>query len=139
MPARSYNQYCAIAHALDIVGERWTLLLVRELIVGPRRFTDLLADLPGIGTNLLAARLKHLVEHDIVRREVWPPPVASSVYALTELGLGLEPIIVQLHHWGGRTQGPPGPDTKFRPAWTPLAMRLAFDPPSGVTGRLGTI
>ena len=128
MPSRSYNQYCAIAHALDIVGERWTLLLVRELIVGPRRFSDLLADLPGIGTNLLAARLKHLAERDIVRRETLPPPAASSVYTLTELGRGLEPVIVQLHRWGRRTQGPAGPDTRFRPAWAPLAMRLAFDP-----------
>ena len=128
MPARSYNQYCAIAHALDIVGERWTLLLVRELLVGPRRFSDLLADLPGIGTNLLASRLKSLAERDIVLRETLPPPAASSVYKLTELGRGLEPVIVELHRWGSRTQGPPGPDTRFRPAWTPLAMRLAFDP-----------
>ena len=128
MPERSYNQYCAIAHALDIVGERWTLLLIRELLVGPRRFSDLLADLPGIGSNLLAARLKHLAKWDIVRRETLPAPAASSVYTLTELGRGLEPVIVELHRWGSRTQGPPGPGTRFRPAWTPLAMRLGFDP-----------
>ncbi len=128
MPKRSYNQYCAIAHALDVVGERWTLLIVREMIVGPRRFTDLMLGLPGIGTNLLASRLKQLEAAAIVLRQTLPPPAASSVYALTDLGHGLELVIVSLHRWGSRTQPPPGPETQFRTAWSALAMRLSFDP-----------
>ena len=86
MAKRNYHQFCAIAHALDIVGERWTLLVVRELLMGPKRFTDLLSNLPGIGTNLLAARLKELEEQGIIERSTLPPPAASSVYVLTELG-----------------------------------------------------
>lgn len=128
MSKRGYNQYCAIAHALDIVGERWTLLIVREMIMGPRRFTDLMRGLPGIGTNLLASRLKQLEAAGIVFRQTLPPPAASSVYALTDLGYGLEPVIVNLHRWGSRTQPPPGPETQFRTAWSALAMELSFDP-----------
>ena len=128
MSKRSYNQYCAIAHALDIVGERWTLLIVREMIMGPRRFTDLMLGLPGIGTNLLASRLKQLEAAGIVFRQTLPPPAASSVYALSDLGYGLEPVIVNLHRWGSRTQPPPGPETQFRTAWSALAMKLSPDP-----------
>ena len=128
MSKRSYNQHCAIAHALDMVGERWTLLIVREMIMGPRRFTDLMLGLPGIGTNLLASRLKQLEAAGIVSRQTLPPPAASSVYVLTDLGYGLEPVIVTLHRWGGQTQPPPGPETQFRTAWSALAMKLSFDP-----------
>ena len=74
MSKRSYNQYCAVARSLDIVGERWTLLIVRELLTGPKRFKDLLEGLPGIGTNLLAARLKDLEKYGVVHRGVLPPP-----------------------------------------------------------------
>ena len=128
MSKRSYNQYCAIAHALDIIGERWTLLVVREMIMGPRRFTDLMLGLPGIGTNLMASRLKQLEASGIVFRQTLHPPAASSVYALTDLGYGLEPVIANLHRWGSRTQPPPGPDTQFRATWSALAMKLSFDP-----------
>ena len=84
MGTRAYNQYCALAHALDIVGERWTLLIVRELLVGPRRFKDLLDGLPGISTNLLSNRLKGLEESGVLRRRITlPPPAASTVYELT--------------------------------------------------------
>ena len=86
MSKRSYNQYCAVARALDIVGERWTLLIVRELLTGPKRFKDLLEGLPGIGTNLLTGRLKDLEGYGVVHRVTLPPPAASKVYELTELG-----------------------------------------------------
>src|SRR5581483_3423202 len=86
---RSYRQYCGVARALDVVGERWTLLIIRDLLLGPRRYKDLLEGLPGIGTNLLADRLKELERHGIVRRTVLPPPAGSTVYELTDLGSAL--------------------------------------------------
>src|SRR5918995_3325809 len=100
MGKRRYDQYCALARTLDVVGERWTLLLVRELLLGPRRYKDLLAGLPGIGTNLLAERLRHLEEFGLVRRRSLPPPAGSRVYELTELGRGLESVVMELGRWG---------------------------------------
>src|SRR5918996_4677686 len=100
MGKRRYDQYCALARALDVVGERWTLLLVRELLLGPRRYTDLLGGLPGIGTNLLADRLRYLEQVGLVRRRVLPPPAGSTVYELTELGRELEPTVFALGRWG---------------------------------------
>jgi DNA-binding HxlR family transcriptional regulator/putative sterol carrier protein len=127
MSKRSYNQYCAVARALDIVGERWTLLLVRELLTGPKRFKDLLEGLPGIGTNLLAARLKDLEGHGIVRRATLPPPAASKVYELTELGQSLEAVIIALGGWGLKFLGtPPAQKDDLRPAWAEVAMRSAL-------------
>ncbi len=105
MSKRSYDQHCTVAHALDVVGERWTLLLVRELLTGPKRFKDLLWGLPGIGTNLLAARLKALEEHGVVRRGTLPPPAGSGIYELTGLGRSLEPVVVALSRWGSRLIG----------------------------------
>src|SRR2546423_2143166 len=99
MTRRIYNQYCSLAYALDIVGERWTLLIVRELGLGPRRFADLLRNLPGIGRNLLTARLRHLEEQGLVRRTELPPPAASRVYELTEEGRGLAPAMTELSRW----------------------------------------
>jgi DNA-binding HxlR family transcriptional regulator len=109
MNNRSYNQYCGIAYALDIVGDRWTLLIVRELIAGPRRFKDLIDGLPGISTNLLAERLKHLEARGILRRRVLPPPAASTVYELTARGQALEPMLLELGRWGSQFV-PPSPD-----------------------------
>ena len=127
MSKRSYNQYCAVARALDIIGERWTLLLVRELLTGPKRFKDLLEGLPGIGTNLLAARLKDLEGHGIVRRATLPPPAASKVYELTELGQSLEAVIIALGGWGLKFLGtPPAQKDDLRPAWAEVAMRSAL-------------
>jgi DNA-binding HxlR family transcriptional regulator/putative sterol carrier protein len=124
---RSYNQYCAVARALDIIGERWTLLLVRELLTGPKRFKDLLEGLPRIGTNLLAARLKDLEGHGIVRRATLPPPAASKVYELTELGQSLEAVIIALGGWGLKFLGtPPAQKDELRPAWAEVAMRSAL-------------
>src|SRR5919107_5404973 len=126
MSKRSYNQYCAVARALDIVGERWTLLIVRELLTGPRRFKDLLEGLPGIGTNLLAARLKNLEGYGVVRRATLPPPAASKVYELTELGQSLEAVIIALGRWGLEFLGTPAQEDELRPAWAEVAMRSAL-------------
>jgi DNA-binding HxlR family transcriptional regulator len=126
---RNYGQHCTVARALDVVGERWTLLtllLVRELSTGPKRFKDLLGGLPGIGTNLLAARLKRLVEEGIVRRSTLPPPAGSSVYELTALGRELEPVIVALSRWGARLIGSPGEDDEIRAGWAAVALRSAL-------------
>ena len=126
MAKRSYNQYCAVARALDIVGERWTLLIVRELLTGPKRFKDLLEGLHGIGTNLLAARLKDLEGHGIVRRTTLPPPAGSKVYELTELGWQLESVIVTLGHWGLKFLDIPGQEGDLRPGWAMVAMQCAL-------------
>jgi DNA-binding HxlR family transcriptional regulator len=98
---RSYDQPgCGLATALDLLGQRWTLLIVRELMVGPLRYTDMLARLNGIGTNLLAARLRQLEETAVLERHELPPPAASVVYELTERGRQLEPILTGLATWG---------------------------------------
>src|SRR5215207_4475051 len=128
MSKRSYNQYCAVARALDVVGERWTLLIVRELSTGPKRFKDLLGGLPGIGTNLLAARLKDLERHELVRRTTLPPPAGSRVYELTDLGRSLEPVVVALGRWGSRFLGTPRPADDLKPGWAMVAVRAALKP-----------
>lgn len=102
MANRSYNQHCGLSYALDVVGERWTLLIIRELFAGPRRFTDLLEGLPGISTNLLTERLKRLEEQGVLQRRILPPPAASIVYELTAVGQGLEPALLELGHWGSQ-------------------------------------
>jgi DNA-binding HxlR family transcriptional regulator/putative sterol carrier protein len=102
MKSRSYNQYCGLAYALDIVGERWTLLIVRELIAGPRRFKDLTEGLPDISTNLLAERLRSLEQQGILNRRVLPPPAGSTVYELTAVGQALETAVLELGKWGSR-------------------------------------
>jgi DNA-binding HxlR family transcriptional regulator len=102
MTSRSYNQYCGLAYALDIVGERWTILIIRELMAGPRRFTDLVEGLPGISTNLLAERLKSLEQQGMLRRRVLPPPAASTVYELTSLAQALETSLLELGKWGSQ-------------------------------------
>lgn len=119
---RSYEQYCALARALDHVGQRWTLLIVRELLSGPKRFTDLRAGLPGIASNLLADRLRQLQTDGLVRQYRLPAPAASTVYELTQSGHGLREPIEALIRWGGRwmTRGPDG--DAFRPDWLALAL-----------------
>jgi DNA-binding HxlR family transcriptional regulator len=129
MKSRSYNQYCGLAYALDVVGERWTLLIVRELIAGPRRFKDLIDGLPGISTNLLSERLKNLEQQGVISRRVLPPPAGSTVYELTELGLGLEDMLLELGKWGSRFV-PPSPegDTVLRPGSYALTIKTFFRP-----------
>jgi DNA-binding HxlR family transcriptional regulator len=102
MTSKSYNQYCGLAYALDKVGERWTILIIRELVAGPRRYKDLMEGLPGISTNLLASRLKSLEEDGLIQRRVLPPPAGSTVYELTPLGLGLEEALIELGKWGSQ-------------------------------------
>ncbi len=127
MSKRSYNQYCAVARAMDIVGERWTLLIVRELLPGPKRFKDLLEGLPGIGTNLLAARLKDLEGYGVVRRTTLPPPAASRVYELTELGRSLEPVIMGLARWGLEFLGASREEEDRQPAWAMVAVKCVLE------------
>lgn len=100
MAKRSYQHQCSLGQALDIVGERWTLLLVHELLVGPQRFKDLFGALPAMGSRLLAVRLRTLEDAGVVRRRVLPPPAGSTVYELTELGQQLRPAVVALYRWG---------------------------------------
>lgn len=128
MSKRRYHQYCGIAHALDLVGERWTLLIVRELLTGPKRFKDLEAGLPGISTNLLSTRLRFLQEKDIAERRVLPPPASTEAYALTELGQDLEPVVVELGRWGIQTLGRPEPEDAFHPLWLLLSLEGYFVP-----------
>lgn len=102
MTTRSYNQYCGLAYALDLVGERWTLLIIRELMAGPRRFTDLFHGLPGISTNLLTERLKNLEQYELIHRRTLPPPAATTVYELTPLGRSLETVLIEMGKWGNQ-------------------------------------
>ncbi len=104
------------------------MLVVRELLTGPKRFKDLLEGLPGIGTNLLAARLKDLEGHGILRRATLPPPAGSKVYELTGVGLALEPVVMALSRWGLGLLGSPGGDDDLRPAWAMVAVRSGLDP-----------
>ena len=126
--SKTYNQYCPIACALDLVGERWSLLIVRELMEeGELRYSDLHARLDGCGTNILAARLKVLEGGGVIRRRQLPPPAASTVYELTEYGEGLRPVMHQLAHWGARVMGLPRPED-LEPGWLVGALQMAFRP-----------
>lgn len=127
MARRSYAQFCSLATALDVVGERWTLLIVRELMLGPRRFTDLLDGLPGIGRNLLAARLRHLEAEGLARRATLPPPAASQVYELTDDGRALGPVMAELGRWGVQRIGQRRPEQTFRPAWGMFPLSYMAD------------
>lgn len=123
---RSYGQRCAVAKALDYVGERWTLLLIRELMVGPKRFKDILEGLPGIGTNLLTDRLRDLEQAGIIARRSLPPPAGSTVYELTERGLGLEAVVFALGRWGHRFLNDFVPGEVQRPGWFMVALCATF-------------
>ena len=114
---RSYGQYCTVARALDLIGERWTLLVVRELLVGPKRFSELLEGLPGIGRNLLAARLLHLEAERLIQRSQTRPEGRSHVYELTDDGRALTPVMRALARWGATRLGPLGPGEAFRAQW----------------------
>jgi DNA-binding HxlR family transcriptional regulator len=130
MGKRSYRQFCMLAMALDIIGERWTLLLIRELLEGPKRYTDLIDGLPGIGTNLLSQRLKELESYDLIIHRRLPPPAASAVYELTEIGRSLEPVVSAIGHWGASVilKQKVSSDTKyFRAGWAALAMRYIYN------------
>jgi len=122
---RSYAQLCGIATALDVIGDRWTLLVVRDLLLGALRFGDLAEGLPGIGTNTLAARLKHLESTGVVHRRLLPLPERGTVYELTTYGRELEPILLGLGRWGTKSMGGLPPAVTSRSRWLVAAM-LAF-------------
>ncbi|MBO3753166.1 transcriptional regulator [Streptosporangiaceae bacterium NEAU-GS5] len=122
---RSYAQLCGIATALDVIGDRWTLLVLRDLLLGPLRFGDLLEGLPGIGTNTLTARLKHLESSDVIHRRLLPMPDRGIVYELTAYGRELEPILLALGRWGTKSMGRLPADVTSRSRWLVAAM-LAF-------------
>jgi DNA-binding HxlR family transcriptional regulator len=124
---RSYGDACRFAHALDLVGERWALLVVRELLLGPKRYTDLREGLPRASTNILAERLRELERGGVVRRRKLPPPAGVFVYELTEWGAELEPIVTRLGAWGARSPFPPDAETIGVDSIV-LALRSLFDP-----------
>jgi DNA-binding HxlR family transcriptional regulator len=126
--AKRYDQYCPIAHALELVGERWALLIVRELLSGPKRYTDLAAQLPGIGTNILAGRLRDLERSGVIEKRRLPPPAAAQVYELTAYGQALKSVIRELAVWGIRTLGPPTSEDELQPGWLESALDTVFAP-----------
>ena len=122
MPEHRYQQYCALARTLDVAGDRWTLLIVRELTPGPRRFTDLLDGLPGVSRNLLTERLRALERDGIIARQELPPPAARQVYELTDDGRDLAVAMGPLIAWGARRIGDRKPGESFRARWPAVAM-----------------
>jgi DNA-binding HxlR family transcriptional regulator len=128
MTRRSYDQFCPVAKALDVVGERWTLLLVRELLLGPRRFTDLLGALPGLGSSLLAERLKQLELAGVIRRVQLPPPAGSTAYQLTDVGRGLGAVVRALASFGARLLGTPSPEDAVRADLLALYAAASAEP-----------
>src|SRR6476659_1888364 len=128
MPARrKYAQACGTAHALDVVGDRWALLVVRELVLGPKRFTDLRDGLPGIGPNVLSQRLKELEDAGVIHHAQLPPPAASAVYELTDWGRELEDIVIRLGRWGVRSPNMPQA-AETQPEWLMLGLRATYEP-----------
>jgi DNA-binding HxlR family transcriptional regulator len=137
---KRYDAYCPVAHALGLVGERWSLLVVLELMHGPKRYTDLTDSLPGIGTNILASRLRDLEAHGVVSKRTLPPPAASRVYELTEYGQALRPVIRELALWGARSLGPPRDDDELFPGWLANALDTvlaSLAPPGRFEFRVG--
>jgi DNA-binding HxlR family transcriptional regulator/putative sterol carrier protein len=123
---RPYRQYCPAAKALDLVGERWTLLIVRDLLLGPKRYTDLQDGLRGIGPNLLAERLRSLERAGLIQKRRLPPPAASTVYELTELGMGLQPVLSTLFEWGLQVIGAPSSQETIKASyWLPAIEAAA--------------
>jgi DNA-binding HxlR family transcriptional regulator len=126
---RDFGQYCGLARALELVGERWALLIVRNLIVRPRRYTELQTGLAGIPTNVLATRLKELEQAGIVERQVAPAPARGVVYALTAVGQSLEPALLSLARWGATQLGEPQKGDVVTPEGMVLNLRAVFQPP----------
>src|SRR5437016_8433837 len=127
--SRTYDQYCPVARALELVGERWTLLVARELLLGPRRFTDLMAGLPGISANVLAGRLKDLKQEGMVARRTLPPPAASAVYELTSEAAGLVSVLATMAEWGMTILGEPRTRDEVRGEWIVLGLAVTAPAP----------
>ncbi len=134
---RRYDDPCGVARALGAVGERWALLVVRELLLGPKRFSDLSRGLPGMSQNVLSQRLRELEQAGVVRRRQLGPPVSASVYQLTQHGQELEPVLLALGRWGSRL--PFSSSAELSPDALILALRTTFDPAraAGAEGRFG--
>ncbi len=131
---RSYGEYCSIAKALDVVGDRWTLLIIRELMIrGACRYTDLKDGLPGIATNLLSDRIRELEAAGLIRREDAPPPVATALYHLTDTGAELRPVLDAFGRWGVRYMVEPADSDEFRGHWFafPVSLFLHDRDPGG--------
>jgi len=124
---RSYNQLCGIAAALDVIGDRWTTLVLRDLLLGPLRFGDLADGLPGIGTNTLAVRLRHLEDAGVVQRTLLQLPDRGTAYELTDYGRELEPVLMALGRWGTRSMERLAPDVAARSRWLVGAMPAFHD------------
>ncbi|UXY22742.1 helix-turn-helix transcriptional regulator [Streptomyces cynarae] len=133
-PRRSYDQYCSTARALDVVGDRWTLLIVRELLAGPRRYTDLHADLPGVSTDVLASRLRDMERDGLTTRRRLPPPGAAYVYELTSRGRELLPVLQALGAWGGPALGERRPTDAVRAHWFALPLLRTLENESAGEG-----
>ena len=135
-PVKRYEQYCGVARSLDVLGERWTLLVVRDLLMGPRRYTDLRDALPGIATDLLTARLRTLEEAGYVQRRRLPRPAPVTVYELTDSGRRLGPVVLELARLGIEQLGPPAADEDINADALVLSLRASFAP--GVDSRAGS-
>ena len=125
---RSYKQFCSVARALDIVGERWALLVVRDLLLGPQRYSDLQQALPGIGTNVLATRLRDLEAAGVVVRRLLPAPASVVVYELSEEGRDLADVVDALARWGAPRLTTPAPDDTVEPRWFMTSLAATVDP-----------
>ncbi len=134
---RSYDQFCSVARALDAVGDRWTLLVVRELLAGPRRYTDLHADLPGVSTDVLAARLKHMEAEGLTARRRQPRPASGHVYELTERGRALLPVLTALATWGAPALGTPRPTDAVRAHWWAVPLHAVLS--AELADRMGPV
>lgn len=128
MSSRTYGQYCGLAHAMELVGERWALLVIRDLMTGPKRFTDLRNGLPRIPTNILSARLKELEASGVIHRRLLPRPQGSVVYELTPYGRELDDVVLRLGRWGVRSLGQPRPDDIVTTDSLIIALRSTFVP-----------
>ena len=125
---KSYNEFCSVAKALDVVGDRWALLVVRELLLGPRRYTDLLDGLPGVGTNVLSTRLRELESAGIVERRRVPAPTPAVLYELTDDGRDLRPVVDALARWGARRLIRPAGGDTVEARWFVLSLAANADP-----------
>jgi len=123
-----YKQFCPIARAAEVLGERWTLLIVRELLIEPQRFSDLMRRLPGVSSSVLSSRLRALEERGIAARRALPPPAASTVVELTELGHALRPVVVALATWGMRLMEPRRSGDHFEPSWLRIGLMVLIGP-----------
>lgn len=133
--ARSYGDRCGIARALDVVGDRWALLVVRELLFGPKRFVQVRAGLPGVSPNVLSQRLRELEEAGLVRRDVLEPPASVPVYGLTARGRALEPVLLELGRWG--SQEPVTTDQELSVSAMLVALKTVFDPATAINAKYG--